>query len=77
MDKKLRKSSIERGQLYAKIRDKTLDFAEDINFILKGEKEVFGSVEMSISKSKTHINKIMLCDKPLLELNREAHSEGV
>lgn len=74
MDKQLRKSSVERGKLYAKIRNKTLDFAEEINFILKGEQEIFGNVEMSISKSKAHVIKTTLCDKPLLELNREAHS---
>jgi hypothetical protein len=71
--KELRKSSKERGELYARIRDLVLDFNEQLGNVVKREREVFGSIEITIAKSKTHVSKIMLADKPRLELNAEAH----
>jgi len=75
MEKKLRDSSVKRGELYARIRDEVFDFTEKLQKVISKEKDVFGIIELSFNRSSVHVDKITLADKPLLEMRREMSTE--
>ena len=68
---KIRKSSYRKALLYAKIRDLVLDMSAELQKLLDKEREAFGTIELSFNKSKVHVDKITLADKPLFDLRNE------